>query len=109
MALRTFKILFILCTPLFFCISCSRHSENTLQGYIEGEYTYISSGVSGTLFTLDVSRGQQVTKNQLLFTLDPQPDQAIMDAAFTSTCLGVTFYVRMRHDWRSTHFYWWGC
>ncbi|MBV8803303.1 MAG: efflux RND transporter periplasmic adaptor subunit [Gammaproteobacteria bacterium] len=52
-----------------------------LQGYIEGEYTYISSSVSGTLFSLNVSRGQQINKNQLLFTLDPQPDQAVMEAA----------------------------
>jgi HlyD family secretion protein len=65
----------------FFCISCSNDSDTTLQGYIEGEYTYISTGVAGTLLTLNVSRGQQVTQNQLLFKLDPQPDQAIMDAA----------------------------
>jgi HlyD family secretion protein len=68
-------------TVLVMCTSCSRDSKNTLQGYIEGEYTYISSGIGGTLFSLNVARGQPVSKNQLLFTLDPQPDQAIMEAA----------------------------
>jgi HlyD family secretion protein len=80
MVLRIFNILFVL-SILFLCTSCSRHTENKLQGYIEGEYTYISSGVSGTLLTLDIFRGQNVIKNQLLFTLDPQPDQAVMEAA----------------------------
>jgi HlyD family secretion protein len=77
---NTLKMLFILFI-MSLLFSCSHHSGKTLQGYIEGEYTYIGSGVSGTLFTLDVSRGQQITKNQLLFTLDPEPDKAIMDAA----------------------------
>lgn len=76
--LKTILFLFIIS---FFCISCSRQSDKSLQGYIEGEYTYVSTGVSGTLLKLSVSRGQTITQNQLLFTLDPQPDQAIMDAA----------------------------
>lgn len=62
------------------CISCSR-STQPLSGYIEGEYTYIATSIAGTLFTLDVSRGQTVATNQLLFTLDPQPDKAAMEAA----------------------------
>lgn len=79
MVSRTLKLILVLYSLI--CTSCSHHEENQLQGYIEGEYTYISSGVSGTLLTLNISRGQQVTKNQLLFTLDPEPDQAIMEAA----------------------------
>lgn len=81
MILRGQSILCFLIFALFLSTSCSRDSSKKLQGYIEGQYTYISSGVSGTLFTLDVSRGQQITKNQLLFTLDPQPDEAVMEAA----------------------------
>jgi HlyD family secretion protein len=73
-------ILFVFITTLS-CLSCSHDSENKLQGYIEGEYTYISSGIGGTLFILNVSRGQTVNQNQLLFTLDPQPSEAIMNAA----------------------------
>lgn len=73
-------------TCLLFCIlvscnSCSSHDENKLPGYIEGEYNYIASGMSGTLFTLNVTRGQTIKQNDLLFTLDPEPDQAAMEAA----------------------------
>ncbi len=60
--------------------ACSQ-DNNALSGYIEGEYTYISSGVSGTLLTLNVKRGQTVKKDDLLFTLDPQPDEAAMESA----------------------------
>lgn len=70
---------------IFFCffaiISCSKNRNAPLTGYIEGEYTYIASGMAGTLFSLDVKRGQQVQKNQLLFTLDPKPDKDIMEAS----------------------------
>lgn len=64
----------------FLCISCSSKNEKTLSGYIEGEYTYIASGIGGTLIQLNVKRGQTVKKDDLLFTLDPQPDQAAMEA-----------------------------
>lgn len=64
-----------------FCISCSLQDDKKLYGYIEGEYTYVASGIAGTLFQLNVKRGQEVKKDQLLFTLDPQPDQAAMEAA----------------------------
>lgn len=60
---------------ILFCAGCSE-SNNYLPGYIEGEYTYISSGVSGTLFNLSVIRGQHVNKGNLLYQLDPQPEQA---------------------------------
>ena len=36
------------------------------QGYIEGEYIYLASGFSGTLKQLDISRGAEVKKGQLL-------------------------------------------
>jgi HlyD family secretion protein len=69
---------------IFLCsigiVSCSDQQNTPLSGYIEGEYTYIASGIAGTLFTLDVTRGQQVQKNTLLFTLDPEPDKAAMEA-----------------------------
>lgn len=68
--LRIFCIIFTL-----FCSGCSQE-HNYLPGYIEGEYTYIASGVSGTLFNLNVTRGQPVKKGELLYQLDPQPEQA---------------------------------
>lgn len=59
---------------LSFITSCSRHSGDHLQGYIEGEFIYVTSLVPGKLLNLNVTRGQQVTTNQQLFNLDPQPE-----------------------------------
>lgn len=68
---------------IFLCIGCSSKDEG-LNGYIEGEYTYVATGISGTLLTLNVKRGQNVKKDQLLFQLDPQPDLAAKDAALAT-------------------------
>lgn len=54
--------------------ACSPHDENHAQGYIEGRYTYIASGVSGNLEKLNVVRGQTVQKGDLLLTLEHQPE-----------------------------------
>lgn len=66
------------------CTSCSRHPQLKLFGYIEGKYTYISSSNAGTLFDLPVIGGQLVKKGELLFTLDPLPEEAGMYAAKAS-------------------------
>lgn len=60
---------------ILFCSGCSQ-SNSSISGYIEGEYTYVSSGISGTLFTQYVNRGQTIKKNDLLFSLDPEPEQS---------------------------------
>ncbi len=74
---KTFlSLLIFLC-----CIGCEKKPDNVLPGYIEGEYNYIASGIAGTLFQLNVHRGQTVQQNDLLFSLDPEPDKSNMDAA----------------------------
>jgi len=56
-------------------IGCSqRHA--VYQGYIEGKYTYAASAVSGNLLKLLVQRGDQVQPQQILFTLDPEPENS---------------------------------
>jgi len=67
------KKLFILCVLLFLC-GCENKKEITIQGYIEGTYTYVSSGVSGKLLQLMFYKGSYVKPNQLLFKLDPEPE-----------------------------------
>src|SRR5580700_8084762 len=63
------------------CIGCQKKSDDVLPGYIEGEYNYIATGVAGTLFHLNVQRGQTVKQNDLLFVLDPEPDKSTMESA----------------------------
>jgi HlyD family secretion protein len=68
----------------FFCslclISCSR-SDVSLPGYIEGEYTYVSSGVAGALTQLFVQRGQVIQKGVPLYVLDPEPEASDVAAS----------------------------
>lgn len=72
---------FALLLSFLACFGCHSHQNKPLSGYIEGQYTYIASGVSGTLFNLYVSRGQTVKQGDRLYQLDPQPDLAFMQAA----------------------------
>lgn len=53
-----------------FITGCSPNSSNVFQGYIEGEYIYIASPLSGTLQNLAVARGDQVAAGQWLFQLE---------------------------------------
>jgi HlyD family secretion protein len=65
----------------FLLASCGRPSLHRTNGYIEGRYTYVSSGVSGILQVLAVSKGRSVNKGQLLFQLESQPESDIYKAS----------------------------
>lgn len=60
--------------------SCSRHRYQ-LQGYIEGQFRYLSSTQSGLLKKLYVDRGYWIKAGQILFALDPYPEKAQLDQA----------------------------
>ncbi|MGB2681065.1 MAG: HlyD family efflux transporter periplasmic adaptor subunit [Candidatus Competibacter sp.] len=61
--------------------ACGQDADNSLQGYVEGEYVYLAAPQSGYLKTLDAARGSRVTAGQAIFALDPQPDtQALAEA-----------------------------
>lgn len=79
MELFSKQIQFFILFFIIFCASCSG-SDNAMPGYIEGEYTYIASGVAGTLENLYVTRGQTVKKGDLLYQLELEPEQAHVDA-----------------------------
>lgn len=70
---------------LFACVSlvlfgCQRSSEPDkwkleLQGYVEGELSYMASPFSGALINLAKQRGDSIKQNDLMFTLDPEPQR----------------------------------
>lgn len=60
---------------LFLLWGCHRNGHVHSQGYIEGRLTYLSSSVSGTLLDIQKPRGSRVSAHDLLFTLDPNPEQ----------------------------------
>ena len=53
---------------------CSRHPSEKSQGYIEGNYTYVATSVSGVMKELFVDRGDTVKKGQPLLTLEAEPE-----------------------------------
>lgn len=63
---------------------CSRENATYFQGYIEGEYVLVASSVSGQMLDLAVERGTTVPQGTLLFTLDPEPEQAAVTEAQAS-------------------------
>lgn len=63
----------ILILAVVTCMSGCEKKANQVQGYIEGDYTYISAQTAGTLQTLAVQRGEFIKQNQLLFQLNLEP------------------------------------
>jgi HlyD family secretion protein len=62
--------------------SCTRPaSSDKVQGYVEGEFVYVSSPLAGTLTSLKVQRGAQVGAGDPLFRLDDTPERAARDEA----------------------------
>src|SRR5579862_3902684 len=63
------------------CITACSNKDQTISGYIEGEYTYVASASAGTLFRLFVARGQSVEKGDLLYMLDPEPEASAVEVS----------------------------
>src|SRR3990167_10927109 len=62
-------------------IGCSQQKHTLLQGYIEGQFIYLSSNESGILKSLPINRGNLVQAAQTLFVLDPEPEFSDLQAA----------------------------
>jgi HlyD family secretion protein len=62
---------FLAVLSLLFLTACDQGTQ--VQGYVYQEPIYMASTQSGMLLTLNVERGQMVTKDQILFELDPAP------------------------------------
>ncbi len=60
---------------------CNSPDPKRVQGYVEGEYVYVASPLAGTLETLSVRRGDQVSAGVPLFALDAVPEKAARDEA----------------------------
>src|SRR5205823_14793289 len=59
----------------FLTLVACKQKATSLEGYIDADYTYIASNTSGNLSQLFVRRGDKVTKDQLLFSLEAQPEK----------------------------------
>ncbi len=65
---------------LLLCSACG-NEKDMFQGYVEGEYLYLSSSRSGRLEKLHVEKGEQIQKNTLIFELENASEKhALMQA-----------------------------
>ncbi len=62
-------------------LSSCNWNDNQLNGYVEGQLTYLSSPTDGRLDQLSVGRGMQVKKGDLLFSLESLPESAELNSA----------------------------
>jgi len=61
--------------------ACGHSSHVRVQGYVEGEFVYVSSPLSGPLQDLKVYRGTWVKAGDPLFELDRTVEKAALDQA----------------------------
>ena len=70
-----YSIILTLPTILMGCGNSDKHLH---QGYVEGQNIYLASPYSGALVESLVERGQTVKKGELLFKLDPNPQDILI-------------------------------
>jgi HlyD family secretion protein len=73
--------LVILAILISLSAGCNGPENESMQGYVEGEYVYVSSSLPGPLKSLRISRGTQVKAGDLLFEFDDTPQRAARDEA----------------------------
>lgn len=71
------KILLIILT----LCACKPQGDNLINGYIEGEYVYVSPSSGGILEEINVTKGQSVKVGDKLFAVDYNIWQAKLDNA----------------------------
>lgn len=96
--LRRLTSVALICLAL---AGCEKAPNDYVQGYVEGEFVYVSSPLAGTLEHLLFRRGDQVTAGQPLFTLDPTMEKAAHDQADAALALSEVDYKRQEQLFRS--------
>ena len=71
----------ILALSLVLLAACTTRDDDLRQGYIEGDFVYVSSAYPGRLDSLAVQRGTVVKRGDALFSLDDSPERAARDEA----------------------------
>jgi len=72
--------LWVFPAPALLC-GCRQEPPGYWQGYVEGDYIYVSPAASGTLLERNVIRGDRVPRGAPLFRLEQEHEIAIQDEA----------------------------
>lgn len=93
---------FVCLTSVVWLITgCDQAPKDRYQGYVEGEFVYVSSPLAGILQNLAVQRGQQVAAGQPLFALDPTMEKAALDQANAALALSEATFKRQQELFRT--------
>jgi HlyD family secretion protein len=71
----------VICAALFALTACGRNDDRALQGWVEADFIFISPDEAGRVETLKVREGDAAAKGDMLFTVDPDLQQADFAAA----------------------------
>lgn len=69
------RLLFAACMSLAALTACNKTDEPTFQGYVEGDFLYLSAPFAGFLATLDVDRGSYVPAGTPVFAVAEEPQR----------------------------------
>jgi HlyD family secretion protein len=69
---------------VFTIAACSKTDDRTLQGWVEADFIFVSPDEAGRVDSLHVREGDAVAKGAMLFTVDPDLQQADFAAAQAS-------------------------
>lgn len=97
---RILRSVVCLTSAALFFPGCQKAPTDRVQGYVEGEYVYVSSPLGGILDHLGVQRGQQVTAGKPLFSLDPTMEVAARDQANAALALSEANFNRQQQLFR---------
>jgi HlyD family secretion protein len=98
---RSLSCLACLTIGILLLTGCRKVPDDHVQGYVEGEFVYVSSPLGGIIDKLAVQRGQQVAAGQLLFDLDPTMEQAARDQAQAALVLSEAAFKRQQELFRT--------
>ncbi|HEY3664127.1 MAG TPA: efflux RND transporter periplasmic adaptor subunit [Chthoniobacterales bacterium] len=82
-------------------LGCQKKPNDFVQGYVEGEFVYVSAPLGGTLQQLLVQRGDEVKAGQPLFTLDETKEKAAHDQAQAALTMAEADFKRQEQLYRS--------
>ncbi len=80
---------------------CQKAPDDSVQGYVEGEFVYVGSPLGGTVQQLFVRRGDEVEAGQPLFTLDQTMEEAARDQAQAALTMAEADFKRQEQLFRS--------
>ena len=79
--MRTFLHVILAAVAATLFAGCAKNTSGEAQGYVEGEYVYVASPISGALTNLAVARGDSVKAGQIIFELERQSEAAALAQA----------------------------